>query len=220
MCWNFRGNASGFHQEGQGPTTEQVFVWTAPESKELLPTSEVAVGLIGFESKHDVDPCLFVSDKVICLVYCDDTLLYAKDKADIDDVINKLQDPNGCNMTLEIEDSVSGFLGVHIHRDQATGTITLTQTGLAKKIVDALDIQGLDPVSTPALEVLVSDKDGEPPNGVYSYASVCRMMLLYLSGHSQPVSARSAILRTAQNDLTGRRWNGSAGTSRAQWTKV
>ena len=38
---------------------------------------------IGFESKHDVDPCLFVSDKVICLVYCDDTLLYAKAKADI-----------------------------------------------------------------------------------------------------------------------------------------
>ena len=140
---------------------------------------------IGFESKQDVDPCLFVSNKVICLVYCDDTLLYAKSKADIDEVVNKLQDPNGCNMTLEIEDSVSGFLGVLIQPDHANGTITLTQPFLAKKIVDMLDIGHLSPVSTPAIEVLTMDKDGDPPNGVYSYKAVCGM-LLYLKGHSRP----------------------------------
>jgi Reverse transcriptase (RNA-dependent DNA polymerase) len=30
----------------------------------------------GFQQRIDVDPCLFISDKVICLVYVDDTLLY------------------------------------------------------------------------------------------------------------------------------------------------
>jgi hypothetical protein len=112
-------------------------------------------------------------------------LLYAKNQADIDEVIRQLQDPDGCNMTLEIEDSVSGFLGVHISRDQPTGTITLTQKGLAKKIVDALDIQDQGPTSVPANEVLVMDKDGDLPHGIYSYSSVCGM-LIYLAGHSRP----------------------------------
>jgi Reverse transcriptase (RNA-dependent DNA polymerase) len=29
---------------------------------------------VGFRSQEDLDPCLFISDKVICLVYVDDTL--------------------------------------------------------------------------------------------------------------------------------------------------
>jgi hypothetical protein len=32
---------------------------------------------IGFEQALDVDPCLFISDKVICLVCVDDPLLFA-----------------------------------------------------------------------------------------------------------------------------------------------
>ena len=32
---------------------------------------------IGFEQATEVDPCLFISDKVICLVYVNDTLLFA-----------------------------------------------------------------------------------------------------------------------------------------------
>mmetsp|Transcript_907 Transcript_907/g.1791 ORF Transcript_907/g.1791 Transcript_907/m.1791 type:complete len:157 (+) Transcript_907:643-1113(+) len=31
----------------------------------------------GFESMVKVDPCLFISDKVICLVYVDDTLFFS-----------------------------------------------------------------------------------------------------------------------------------------------
>jgi hypothetical protein len=140
---------------------------------------------IGFESQAAVDPCLFVSPKVICLVYVDDTLLYARDKADIDEAIKKLQDPNGCNMTLTEEDEAAGFLGVDIKPDPENGTITLTQYGLAKKIVEALDIAGEPIVDTPADDVLVTDADGDPPDGVYSYKSVLGM-LLYLSGHSRP----------------------------------
>ncbi len=118
-------------------------------------------------------------------MYCDDTLLYAKSEADIDEAIAKLQDPKGCNMILEVEDTVSGFLGVLITRDTKAGTITLTQEGLTKKIIEALDIAHLDPVSTAAAEVLTIDADGDPPNGVYSYKSIVGM-LLYLGGHSRP----------------------------------
>jgi hypothetical protein len=38
----------------------------------------------------DADPCLFVSEKCICLVYVDDTLLFAQHSADIDAVVQGL----------------------------------------------------------------------------------------------------------------------------------
>jgi hypothetical protein len=61
---------------------------------------------IGFESSES-DQCLFISDKVICLVYVDDTLLYADDMQVIDDCIAALIN---AGMGLEVEDDVAGFL--------------------------------------------------------------------------------------------------------------
>jgi hypothetical protein len=75
----------------------------------------------------DVNPCLFISDKVIFLVYVDDTLLYARDMKDIDDVIRRLTDEH--KMTLEVEDDVARFLGVHIDCNKETGEVTLTVGG-------------------------------------------------------------------------------------------
>jgi len=42
---------------------------------------------IGFESATDIDPCLFISDKVICLIYVDDTLFYSPKPEYVDEVI-------------------------------------------------------------------------------------------------------------------------------------
>jgi hypothetical protein len=80
---------------------------------------------LGFKS-CDADPCLFVSDKCICLVYVDDTLLFAKDSADIDDVVTGLKN---LGMDLEEEDDVAGCLGVLVKR-HADATIELLQVGL------------------------------------------------------------------------------------------
>ncbi len=125
---------------------------------------------IGFESATDVDPCLFISDKVICLVYVDDTLFYSPKQEYIDEVVNKLQDDG---MDFETEDDVAGFLGVHIERNDAKGTIKLTQKGLTKRVIEALEIDHLYMKDTPAAaEPLVLDEDGDPPDGTYSYPSV------------------------------------------------
>ena len=67
---------------------------------------------LGFSS-CEADPCLFVSKDVICLVYVDDTLFFARDSSKIDETIQGLRD---LNMELEEEDDVAGFLGVHIER--------------------------------------------------------------------------------------------------------
>ena len=69
----------------------------------------------GLQSNPEVDPCLFVSDKVICLVYVDDTLFFSPDPKYIKEVTDKLRN---LGMELEEEDSVAGFLGVDIARDE------------------------------------------------------------------------------------------------------
>ena len=90
----------------------------------------------GFEqSKHDA--CLFYSEKVICLVYVDDTLFFSRDEEDIEEIINKLKSVSTLEVTTE--DDVAGFLGVLIDR-KGDGTIELIQTGLIDRIIDALDL--------------------------------------------------------------------------------
>jgi hypothetical protein len=69
------------------------------------------------------DQCLFISDKVVCLVYVDDTLFFAQNDEDITEVTTGLMK---AGMELEVEDDVAGFLGVHIDR-RKDGTIILTQ---------------------------------------------------------------------------------------------
>ena len=129
----------------------------------------------------DSDPCLFISDKVIALVYVDDTLFFARDPADINTVLLGLKDQG---MDLQHEEDVAGFLGVHIDR-RSDGTIKLTQKGLIKRIVEALHIQDLPAKRTPAkLGVLSADADGEPPDGLFSYPSVLGMMG-YLQANSR-----------------------------------
>jgi hypothetical protein len=138
---------------------------------------------VEFVSKTEVDPCLFISDKVICIVYVDDTLLYSPKEAYINEVLEKLK---ALEMELEVEDSVAGFLGVHMERNEKDGSIKLTQKRLTKCIVDALNIGHLPRKFTPAIrDPLVKDLDGDPPQGTYSYASVIGM-LQYLHSHSRP----------------------------------
>jgi Reverse transcriptase (RNA-dependent DNA polymerase) len=55
----------------------------------------------------DTDPCLFVSSKNVCVVYVDDTLLWSPKSAWIDEAIEDLRKTG---MTLEVEESVAGFL--------------------------------------------------------------------------------------------------------------
>ena len=60
----------------------------------------------------EVDACLFVSDTVIALTCVDDTLFFARDMKDIDEAIRRLRDEH--KMTLDVEDSAAGFLGVQV----------------------------------------------------------------------------------------------------------
>jgi len=139
---------------------------------------------LGYECV-DVDQCLFVSEKVILLCYVDDCVLYAKDPARIQEVIEQLR---AQNMQLEEEGTKEGFLGVDIKPNEVGGTITLTQTGLTNRIIKALGCDDLPSVTTPADIILHKDEDGDPATGDFNYASVIGM-IWYLSMVTAEVSS-------------------------------
>ena len=145
---------------------------------------------VGFRQSK-FDPCLFISDKVICVTYVDDCLFFARDENDIDDVINGIKNSG---MDLQVEDSVAGFLGVHIDRYSETSEdgkeikfIRLLQIDLIDRIITTL---GLDSnatgVKTPApTDPLPRDLDGDPFDNRFNYASVVGMCM-YLCNNSRP----------------------------------
>jgi len=128
------------------------------------------------------DACMFVHDDMICLVYVDDCLFFAKEKGDIDKMIASLK----TTFDLREEDNVAGFLGIKMNYLD-DGSIELRQDGLADRIINAL---GLDELSNPSwtptdATPLGADKDGDPFSEEFNYRSVVGMML-YLSGNSYP----------------------------------
>ncbi|KAL7485132.1 hypothetical protein ACHAW6_010731 [Cyclotella cf. meneghiniana] len=81
--------------------------------------------------KHNVrqstcDPCLFIGDSIIVVMYVNDLLLYAKDDKTINKLIKHLHDDG---FWIQKEGSAEGFLGVDIQQSD-DGTFTITQTGL------------------------------------------------------------------------------------------
>jgi hypothetical protein len=80
---------------------------------------------VGF-TKSENDPCLFMNDKVRCIVYVDDILFYSPKESYIQKASDALKKDN---MEMEVESDVSGFLGVLITK-KPDGTIHLTKTGL------------------------------------------------------------------------------------------
>jgi hypothetical protein len=129
------------------------------------------------------DPCLFVGEKVICVVYVDDLIFWIKDTVAINDSAMQLRE---LGVDLKQEDDAAGFLGVTLERDPETSLLKMKQTGQIKRIIEALGLDdGAKGKFTPSeSKPLVKDVNGELA-GAFSYSSVVGM-LLYLSGHTRP----------------------------------
>jgi len=171
----------GFEQPGHVLKLKKSLYGLSTSPRNFYLHSKSKLEDAGLICQESVDPCLFMSDKVICVMCVDDCLFFAKDQADIDDVVARLSQ----EIDLERESDVAGFLGVELRKNPQAGTVTLTQDGLTKRIIEALDIDDLPPVDTPCGETLGKDEDGDPPCASFNYASVIGM-LWYLYGHSRP----------------------------------
>ena len=63
----------------------------------------------------------------------------------------------------KFEDTVAGFLGVHINQNNYNGSIKITQTGLEKRIIKVLDIGQIPRNFTPSpAKPLVEDEESDP----------------------------------------------------------
>ena len=136
-----------------------------------------------------VDPCLFMSKTVMCVVYVDDCLFWERSQYDIDNVVKSFKE-NGTSYNWEHSkgESVSEFLGIDI-KTLDNGGFQFFQTGLIRKVLEATGMEHSYGLPTPTkveapLGTVVNDSEAKRdwPN---SYASVIGMML-YLASKTRP----------------------------------
>ena len=100
----------------------------------------------------------------------------------IDDVILSLKD----YFLLEREENMAGCLDINITRDEKNNSLTMTQTGLIKRILIAIDMKDCNHEYTPADKYpLRKDVSGAPCCENWNYRSIVGMML-YLAGGTRP----------------------------------
>jgi hypothetical protein len=134
-------------------------LWIKRCTKSIFPSyQEQTREDFGFR-QSDAGPCLFISPTVICLIYVDDALFVYKSPEEVNILTTKMKE---IGLLFEEESDVAGYLGVLIDRDPDNDTITLRQSGLAQRIVEALHLDNdTTSVRTPADSFLPLDEDGE-----------------------------------------------------------
>lgn len=130
-----------------------------------------------------IDQCLYLRSDCIMVIYTDDCLIFAKNDAVIDDLINNL------STTFHLEDQgrVNDFLGINLAMDPHTKSITLTQTGLIDSILTDLNLSDSSNMkTTPADSILHHDPTGIPRQDSWKYRSIIGK-LNFLAQNSRPV---------------------------------
>jgi len=102
----------------------------------------------GFRSSA-IDPCLFLKEDLIALVYVDDVLFFGKSEKIIDKMIESLKK----NFDLNVEGAMEAFFGVEViaHKDG----VLARQSGLTKHIIAVVGMDMANSCKTPASTVLV-----------------------------------------------------------------
>ena len=132
-----------------------------------------------------MDPCLFIGEKVMAIIYVDKILFWSVEFSEIHDKAMKLREQG---VDLEQEDDTADFLGVNLGYDETTGMMEIKQVGLIDHVIDTLGLDnGMAKVRfTPAESTpLLKDTSGEEACGSFINISVFGM-LIYLSDHTCP----------------------------------
>ena len=117
-------------------------------------------------TKSVVDTYFFIKDDILCLIYVDDTIFFAKDQSLIDREITDMKQ----DFDLTDEGEVDAFLGIDIKYED-DGTITMTYPGLIDQVLKDVNIENESKThDTPVItEPLFKYSDGTPPEGNWSY---------------------------------------------------
>ena len=80
--------------------------------------------------QSEIDPCLFIKNNIICLIYVDNTIFFSKYQKHIDKMVTSLKN----YFDLTDEGDVYAYLGVKIENSH-DGSITMTQLTLIESII-------------------------------------------------------------------------------------
>jgi hypothetical protein len=135
---------------------------------------------LGFtQSLHE--PCLFIKNDCLVIIYVDDCLFFAKTDDILDSIIAKLSQ----NFNLTSQGDVGAFLGIDIRRT-ADGFLELVQPGLIGKIISFVGLEAeSNEHKTPATTILHADPQGANREQTWNYRAAIGM-LNYLSTSTRP----------------------------------
>ena len=136
----------------------------------------------GFKQSQ-IDPCLYIKNNIICVIYVDDTIFFAPDASIIDNEINSLKS-NGFELTDEGE--VDSFLGIKSTHSE-NGDFTMSQPALIDSIIQLLGLQhDSKKHKTPAVHPPLQPYKSHPKSTeTWSYRSAIGM-LTYLARNTRP----------------------------------
>ncbi|CAI7805155.1 unnamed protein product [Closterium sp. NIES-54] len=150
--------------------------------REWHDTLRTTLAALGFASST-ADPSLFLRTdtslpQFYILVYVDDLVFATADTAGLAHVKSELQKRHTCTDLGELR----SYLGLHITRDRAQRTITLTQSHMVQQVLQRFDFTYSSPQATPlstrhSLSALPSDESVEP-SGPYPELVGCLMYLM------------------------------------------
>ena len=137
----------------------------------------------GFKPANEIDPCLFIHEDMIVLVYVDDCLFFGRDEKKIQEMIQRLKD-DGFELTEEHQCMPSSEL---MSRKMSDGRrLLLSQPGLIKKILRTTGMDMCAAKATPATQQpLGTNPKGNSRVESWSYALVIGM-LLYVASNTRP----------------------------------
>ncbi|CAI7795190.1 unnamed protein product [Closterium sp. NIES-53] len=143
-------------------------------------TLRTTLAALGF-APPTADPSLFLRTDTLLppfyiLVYVDDLVFAAADTARLTHVKSELQKRHTCTDLGELR----SYLGLHITRDRARRTITLTQSHMVQQVLQRFDFTYSSPQATPlstrhSLSALTLDESVEP-SGPYPELVGCLIL--------------------------------------------
>ena len=89
-------------------------------------------------NRSKMDPCVFIGDEIIVIIYVEDCLIFSQDKDKINQLLEKLRNKEKLDLT--DEDDVDKFLGVEIERKKEDKSINFKQRFLIQR---AIELAGL-----------------------------------------------------------------------------
>ena len=123
--------------------------------------------------QSNINPCLFIQNNCILMVYTNDCLMFAQDDTTIDDLCQCLS----TEFLLQDKGDITGYLGIQItHTTEPDGsiTITMTQPSLIDQILEDIGLTGekVTQKHMPVMQILQPNPSTAPFNATWNYRSL------------------------------------------------